>query len=38
VRVRSGGQVREVPITIGVTTPDGVEVRGAVAAGDVVLR
>ena len=38
VRVRSGGQLREVPVTIGVTTPEGVEVRGAINAGDVVLR
>lgn len=38
VRLRSGGQVREVPVTIGVTTPEGVEVRGAISAGDVVLR
>ncbi len=38
VRVRAGGQVREVPVTIGVTTPEGVEVRGAINAGDVVLR
>lgn len=38
VRLRSDGQVREVPVTIGVTTPEGVEVRGAISAGDVVLR
>jgi len=38
VRLRSGTQVREVPVTIGITTPEGVEVRGAINAGDVVLR
>lgn len=38
VRIRSGAQIREVPVTIGVTTPEGVEVRGAINAGDVVLR
>ncbi len=38
VRVRQGGAVREVPVTIGISTPEGVEVRGALSAGDVVLR
>jgi multidrug resistance efflux pump len=38
VRVRQGGAVREVPVSIGIATPEGVEVRGGLSAGDVVLR
>ena len=38
VRVRQGGSVREVPVTVGISAPEGIEVRGALAAGDVVLR
>ena len=37
VRVRAGGAVREVPVTIGIATPEGVEIRGALQAGDVIL-
>ena len=37
VRVRAGGAVREVAVTIGIATPDGVEIRGALNTGDVVL-
>jgi len=37
VRLRQGGAVREVPVTIGIATPDGIEVRGALNPGDIVL-
>ncbi len=37
VRLRRGAAVIEVPITIGIAMPDGVEIRGALQAGDVVL-
>jgi len=36
--VREGAEGRVVPVTIGISTPEGVEVRGALAAGDVILR
>ncbi len=37
VRVRRNAMVMEVPVSIGIATPDGVEIRGALQAGDVVL-
>lgn len=38
VRLRDGGgRVRTVPVTLGITTPDGVEVRGGLSPGDVVV-
>ena len=37
VRVRDGAGVRRVPVAIGIALPAGIEVRGALRAGDVVL-
>lgn len=37
VRLRRAGALLEVPVTIGIATPDGVEIRGALQAGDVVM-
>ncbi|PZW45832.1 multidrug resistance efflux pump [Humitalea rosea] len=37
VRVRADGQDRMVPVTLGISTPGGVEVRSGLHAGDVVL-
>lgn len=38
VRVREAlGRVRLAPVTLGITTPDGVEVRGGLSPGDVVI-
>jgi PAS domain S-box-containing protein len=36
VRLRDGGRIRTVPVTLGITTPDGVEVRTGLSPGDVV--
>jgi hypothetical protein len=37
VRLRRDNVVMEVPVSIGIATPDGVEIRGALQAGDIVL-
>ena len=37
VRVREGGRVVSRPVTLGISTPDGVEIREGLAPGDVVL-
>ena len=37
VRVETDGAVHEVAVTLGISTPDGVEVRQGLRAGDVVM-
>ncbi|MDB5375868.1 MAG: hypothetical protein JWR00_314 [Rubritepida sp.] len=37
VRVREGGRIVSRPVTLGISTPDGVEIRSGVNAGDVVV-
>jgi HlyD family secretion protein len=37
VRVREGGRIVSRPITLGISTPEGVEIRTGLAAGDVVV-
>jgi multidrug efflux pump subunit AcrA (membrane-fusion protein) len=37
VNVRTGATVQAVPVTLGLSTPDGVEIRGGLKPGDVVM-